>query len=120
MVISTTISFFRSSSPTNPNVYYDIVHGSQEQANKFRTFVIDEDGAGGAIIKYGGSRPLDYEKIKEYTLTVRAMVSQCVAFCPCRRQSRKLGPICAPVGDIAKAEPVAAWPAASAVVAPGR
>ncbi|XP_043236819.1 neural-cadherin-like isoform X1 [Amphibalanus amphitrite] len=65
-----------SSSPTNPNVYYDIVHGSQEQANKFRTFVIDDDGAGGAIIKYGGSRPLDYEKIKEYTLTVRAMTEQ--------------------------------------------
>ncbi|XP_037090914.1 DE-cadherin-like [Pollicipes pollicipes] len=65
-----------SSSPTSPNVYYDIVHGSQEQTNKFRTFVIDEDGSGGAIIKYGGSRQLDYEQIKEYNITVRAMTDQ--------------------------------------------
>lgn len=64
----------RSNSAASSAVYYDIVHGSHEQTNKFRTFVIDEDGNGGAVIKYGGSRPLDYEQVKEYNVTVRATV----------------------------------------------
>ena len=61
-------------------MYYDIVHGSQEHTNKYRTFVIDDDGAGGAVIKYGGSRQLDFEHIREYNITVRAMVSAVVVF----------------------------------------
>ena len=56
------------------------MHGSQEHTNKYRTFVIDDDGAGGAVIKYGGSRQLDFEHIREYNITVRAMVSAVVVF----------------------------------------
>ncbi|XP_037090978.1 DE-cadherin-like [Pollicipes pollicipes] len=62
--------------PGSPNVYYDVVSGSQEHTNKFRTFVVDEDGEGGAIVRYGGSRQLDYEQIKAYNITVEATTDQ--------------------------------------------
>ena len=48
--------------------------GSQEQTNRDRTFVVEEDGEGYAIVKYGGSRQLDYEKLESYNITLRATV----------------------------------------------
>ncbi|XP_043190768.1 DE-cadherin-like isoform X2 [Amphibalanus amphitrite] len=65
-----------SNSPDSPAIYYDIVAGSQEQTNRDRTFVVEEDGDGGAIVKYGGSRQLDYEKLESYNITVRATTDQ--------------------------------------------
>ena len=64
-----------SNSADSPAIYYDIVAGSQEQTNRDRTFVVEEDGDGGALVKYGGSRQLDYEQLKSYNITVRATVS---------------------------------------------
>ena len=36
--------------------------------------MVEEDGDGGAVVKYGGSRQLDFEKLESYNITVRATV----------------------------------------------
>ena len=60
--------------PDSPKVYYELVHGAQEQTNKFRTFVVDENEKGEAIVRYGGTRQLDYEQTMAYNITVVATV----------------------------------------------
>ena len=51
------------------------MRGSQAQTNRDLTFVLEEDDDGGALVKYGKTRNLDYEQLKSYNITVRATVS---------------------------------------------
>ncbi|XP_043205387.1 DE-cadherin-like isoform X2 [Amphibalanus amphitrite] len=60
----------------SPKVYYELLHGAQEQTNKFRTFVVDENEDGEAIVRYGGTRQLDYEQTPAYNITVVATTDQ--------------------------------------------
>jgi hypothetical protein len=56
----------------NPTVFYKIIRGSTDQTNKYDTFYLQQRKEGSktyADIKV--NHPLDYERIKEYNLTVR-------------------------------------------------
>lgn len=50
---------------------FELVQGQTEQTNKWNTFVLEPE-ANSAYIKLGNN--LDYEKITDYTLTVRIQV----------------------------------------------
>ena len=59
----------------NPTVFYQLIRGSTDQTNKYDTFYLQQkivDGWTYADIKV--NHPLDYERIKEYNLTVRVEV----------------------------------------------
>lgn len=68
--------FFSSGIEDNPTVFYRIIRGSTDQTNKYDTFYLQQRKEGDytyADIKV--NHPLDYERIKEYNLTVRVEVS---------------------------------------------
>lgn len=59
----------------HPTVFYRIIRGSTDQTNKYDTFYLQQRKEGDytyADIKV--NHPLDYERIKEYNLTVRVEV----------------------------------------------
>ena len=61
----------------NPTVFYQLIRGSTDQTNKYDTFYIQQrvsDGWTYADVKV--NHPLDYERIKEYNLTLRVEVKQ--------------------------------------------
>ena len=63
----------------NPTVFYQLIRGSTDQTNKYDTFYLQQkivDGWTYADIKV--NQPLDYERIKEYNLTVRVEVNKYV------------------------------------------
>ena len=67
--------FFSSGIEDNPTVFYQIIRGSTDQTNKYDTFYLQQRKEGEytyADIKV--NHPLDYERIKEYNLTVRVEV----------------------------------------------
>ncbi|XP_071744986.1 neural-cadherin isoform X6 [Lepeophtheirus salmonis] len=56
----------------NPTVFYRLIRGSTDQTNKFDTFYLQQRQQNGwtyADVKV--NHPLDYERIKEYNLTIR-------------------------------------------------
>ena len=56
-------------------MFYQIIRGSTDQTNKYDTFYLQqrkENGYTYADVKV--NHPLDYERIKEYNLTVRVEV----------------------------------------------
>ena len=56
-------------------MFYQLIRGSTDQTNKYDTFYLQQkivDGWTYADIKV--NQPLDYERIKEYNLTVRVEV----------------------------------------------
>ena len=56
-------------------MFYQLIRGSTDQTNKYDTFYLQQkivDGWTYADIKV--NHPLDYERIKEYNLTVRVEV----------------------------------------------
>jgi len=56
----------------NPTVFYQLIRGSTEQTNKYDTFYLQQRQQSGwtyADVKV--NHPLDYERIKEYNLTIR-------------------------------------------------
>jgi hypothetical protein len=60
-------------------VFYHLIRGSTDQTNKYDTFYLQQkiiDGWTYADIKV--NQPLDYERIKEYNLTVRVEVNKYV------------------------------------------
>lgn len=64
----------------NPTVFYKLIRGSTDQTNKYDTFYLQQRQHNGwthADVKV--NHPLDYERIKEYNLTIRVEV------CPKRR-----------------------------------
>merc|ERR1719361_1834768 len=72
--IGQTVTTVRASSgiEDNPTVFYQLIRGSTDQTNKYDTFYLQQkivDGWTYADIKV--NHPLDYERIKEYNLTVR-------------------------------------------------
>ena len=70
------MSIFSSGIEDNPTVFYKIIRGSTDQTNKYDTFYLQQRKEGSktyADIKV--NHPLDYERIKEYNLTVRVEVS---------------------------------------------
>ena len=70
------MSIFSSGIEDNPTVFYKIIRGSTDQTNKYDTFYLQQRKEGTktfADIKV--NHPLDYERIKEYNLTVRVEVS---------------------------------------------
>ena len=57
-------------------MFYQLIRGSTEQTNKYDTFYLQQRHANGhtyADVKV--NHPLDYERIKEYNLTIRVEVS---------------------------------------------
>lgn len=68
-------SHFSSGIEEQPTVFYRIIRGSTDQTNKYDTFYLQQRKEGQytyADIKV--NHPLDYERIKEYNLTVRVEV----------------------------------------------
>ncbi|QQP57284.1 Uncharacterized protein FKW44_002211 [Caligus rogercresseyi] len=60
----------------NPTVFYRLIRGSTDQTNKYDTFYLQQRQQNGwtyADVKV--NHPLDYERIKEYNLTIRVEVS---------------------------------------------
>ena len=60
----------------NPTVFYHLIRGSTDQTNKYDTFYLQarhKNGFTYADIKVND--PLDFERIKEYNLTIRVEVS---------------------------------------------
>ena len=60
-------------------MFYQLIRGSTDQTNKYDTFYLQQkivDGWTYADIKV--NQPLDYERIKEYNLTVRVEVNKYV------------------------------------------
>ncbi len=60
----------------NPTVFYQLIRGSTDQTNKYDTFYLQQRQKNGwthADVKV--NHPLDYERIKEYNLTIRVEVS---------------------------------------------
>ena len=69
------LTFFSSGIEDNPTVFYKIIRGSTDQTNKYDTFYLQQRKEGDytyADVKV--NHPLDYERIKEYNLTVRVEV----------------------------------------------
>lgn len=63
----------------NPTVFYRLMPGSTAQTNKQHTFYLQQrpdNGFTWADIKV--NHPLDFENIKEYNLTIRVEVSDCI------------------------------------------
>ena len=63
----------------NPTVFYKLIRGSTDQTNKYDTFYLQQRKVNGwtyADVKV--NQPLDYERIKEYNLTIRVEVIKCV------------------------------------------
>ena len=59
----------------NPTVFYQLIRGSTDQTNKYDTFYLQqrhENGFTYADVKV--NHPLDYERIKQYNLTIRVEV----------------------------------------------
>ena len=68
-------TLYSSGIEDNPTVFYQLIRGSTDQTNKYDTFYLQQkivDGWTYADIKV--NHPLDYERIKEYNLTVRVEV----------------------------------------------
>ena len=72
-------TFFLPSSSSgiddNPTVFYQLIRGSTDQTNKYDTFYLQQTQKNGytyADVKV--NHPLDYERIKEYNLTIRVEV----------------------------------------------
>lgn len=73
----TKIDFISTSSgiEDNPTVFYRLIRGSTDQTNKYDTFYLQQRQQNGwtwADVKV--NHPLDYERIKEYNLTIRVEV----------------------------------------------
>lgn len=64
--------FQRSNIPEEKKLQFELVQGQTEQTNKWHTFVLEPESEL-CYIKLGNH--LDYEKITEYTLTVRIQVN---------------------------------------------
>ncbi len=63
----------------NPTVFYRLIRGSTDQTNKYDTFYLQQRQQNGwtwADVKV--NHPLDYERIKEYNLTIRVEVTNLV------------------------------------------
>lgn len=71
-VLGSCLLFIYSSNiPEEKKLQFELVQGQTEQTNKWHTFVLEPE-ADSAVIKLGNH--LDYEKITDYTLTVRIQV----------------------------------------------
>ena len=60
----------------NPTIFYQLIRGSTDQTNKYDTFYLQQRQDNGwtyADVKV--NQPLDFERIKEYNLTIRVEVS---------------------------------------------
>ena len=60
----------------NPTIFYQLIRGSTDQTNKYDTFYLQqrqENGWTYADVKV--NQPLDFERIKEYNLTIRVEVN---------------------------------------------
>ncbi len=58
-------------------MFYQLIRGSTDQTNKYDTFYLQQrqkDGWTYADVKV--NHPLDYERIKEYNLTIRVEVGE--------------------------------------------
>ena len=70
------MSFLPSSGyKDNPMVFYSLVRGSSEETNKNKMFFIEKhqrDGLMYADVRV--NQPLDFERVKEYNLTIRVEV----------------------------------------------
>ena len=67
--------FFSSGIEDNPTIFYQLIRGSTDQTNKYDTFYLQqrqENGWTYADVKV--NQPLDFERIKEYNLTIRVEV----------------------------------------------
>ena len=56
-------------------MFYQLIRGSTDQTNKYDTFYVQQrqhNGVTWADVKV--NQPLDYERIKEYNLTIRVEV----------------------------------------------
>ena len=65
----------------NPTIFYQLIRGSTDQTNKYDTFYLQQRQDNGwtyADVKV--NQPLDFERIKEYNLTIRVEVSFVVNF----------------------------------------
>ena len=59
----------------NPTIFYQLIRGSTDQTNKYDTFYLQQRQDNGwtyADVKV--NQPLDFERIKEYNLTIRVEV----------------------------------------------
>ncbi len=68
-------NLFSSGIEDNPTVFYQLIRGSTDQTNKYDTFYLQQTQKNGwtyADVKV--NHPLDYERIKEYNLTIRVEV----------------------------------------------
>ena len=66
---------FSSGIEDNPTIFYQLIRGSTDQTNKYDTFYLQqrqENGWTYADVKV--NQPLDFERIKEYNLTIRVEV----------------------------------------------
>ena len=71
------MSHFSSGIEDNPTIFYQLIRGSTDQTNKYDTFYLQqrqENGWTYADVKV--NQPLDFERIKEYNLTIRVEVSE--------------------------------------------
>ena len=78
LVCLTLLPFWYHSSgiEDNPTVFYHLIRGSTDQTNKYDTFYLQqrqENGWTYADVKV--NQPLDFERIKEYNLTIRVEVT---------------------------------------------
>ena len=67
---------FSSGIEDNPTIFYQLIRGSTDQTNKYDTFYLQQRQDNGwtyADVKV--NQPLDYERIKEYNLTIRVEVT---------------------------------------------
>ncbi|GAB6020929.1 hypothetical protein CHUAL_003573 [Chamberlinius hualienensis] len=62
----------RSGIHNDARVRYETVPGNTVQTNKFKTFYVTPDDDGSSV-RLLVSKPLDYEDVKEYNLTIRAV-----------------------------------------------
>eukprot|EP00095_Tigriopus_kingsejongensis_P004384 maker-scaffold1072_size64607-snap-gene-0.18 protein:Tk04384 transcript:maker-scaffold1072_size64607-snap-gene-0.18-mRNA-1 annotation:"GK18219" len=72
--VGETVTTVKASSgiEDNPTVFYQLIRGSTDQTNKYDTFYLQQRQQNGwtyADVKV--NQPLDYERIKEYNLTIR-------------------------------------------------
>ena len=75
-----SIFTFSSGIDDNPTVFYQLIRGSTDQTNKYDTFYLQQrhkQGSTFADVKV--NHPLNYERIKEYNLTIRVEAS--LQFC---------------------------------------
>ncbi|XP_044256448.1 DE-cadherin-like, partial [Tribolium madens] len=64
------VSLRAQSNIKDPSVVFELVKGKTTQTNKDQTFILSPSDSTSAIITL--ARPLDYETVEEYQLTVRA------------------------------------------------